>query len=468
MPVAALRWEPVEPPAAFSAWRRLLVEPARPVAIARRPDAHWLVVAAVCVGAFMGQLDASIVTLALPTIQRDFHTSLGSVQWVGLVYLLVLVSTVATIGQIADSVGRKLLYVYGFVVFLLGSLACGLAPNLLVLDAFRAVQALGAAMMQANSVAIIALAMPRERLGRAIGIQGAAQALGLSIGPAVGGALIALGGWRLIFFVNLPIGIVGSIAAWLLIPRSRQLNERQRFDWPGLALFMPALTTFLLAVSFGNERGWLSPAILALFAAAVVLGCAFVLRERRVEAPLLDLTLFARPTFAAGVASGLLSYLVLFGILFAVPFFLENAHGLSAGETGVLLTVLPISLAVVAPLAGNLADKVGARRLTSGGMCLVAATLLVVAACRGETVLLVSLVPLGVGLGAFTPPNNAAIMAAAPRSQAGAAGGILNLTRGLGTSLGLALTGLVFGLDGFVAAIVFLGAVAFAAALLSR
>ncbi|HVU76622.1 MAG TPA: DHA2 family efflux MFS transporter permease subunit [Gaiellaceae bacterium] len=453
----------------MSAWRRLLVEPARPAAVAKRADAHWLVVAAVCVGAFMGQLDASIVTLALPTIERDFHSSLGSVQWVGLIYLLVLVSTVATIGQIADSVGRKLLYVYGFVVFLLGSLACGLAPSLLALDAFRAVQALGAAMMQANSVAIIALALPRERLGRGIGVQGAAQALGLSMGPAVGGALIALGGWRLIFFVNVPIGIVGSAAAWLLIPRSTHLNERRRFDWPGLALFMPALSTLLLAVSFGNEQGWLSPSILALFAAAATLGAAFVRRERQVRTPLIDLTLFSRPAFAGGVASGLLSYLVLFGTLFAVPFFLENEHGLSPGVTGGLLTILPISLAVAAPLAGNLADKVGARPLTSGGMCLAAATLLVVAACRGnETVLLVSLVPLGIGLGAFTPPNNAAIMAAAPRSQAGAAGGILNLTRGLGTALGLALTGLVFGLDGFVAATVFLAGAAVAAALLTR
>ena len=164
----------------------LAAEPARPQWVRRRSGAHWLVVATVCVGAFMGQLDASIVTVAFPTLQRNFDAGGGSVEWVALSYLLVLVCAVTAVGQFADMAGRKLLYTYGFAVFTLASVACGLAPNLLALDGFRVVQALGAAMLQANSVALIATAMPPGKLGRGIGVQGAAQALGLALGPTVG------------------------------------------------------------------------------------------------------------------------------------------------------------------------------------------------------------------------------------------------------------------------------------------
>ncbi|HZD87179.1 MAG TPA: MFS transporter, partial [Gaiellaceae bacterium] len=327
--------------------RRVLLEPARPRGIARRPNAWWLAVATVCVGAFMGQLDASIVSLAFPTLQRDFHATLGAVQWVGLSYLLVLVALVPAVGRAADMAGRKLLYIYGFVVFTVGSALCGIAPGLLALDGFRALQALGAAMLQANSVAIIALAAPREKLGRAIGIQGAAQALGLSLGPAVGGVLIAAGGWRLIFFVNVPAGILGAAAGWFLIPRSRELQERTRFDWLGLVLFAPALSALLVALSYGNQLGWATAAVIGALAAAVVLGGGFLLHERRTRAPMIDLRLFARAAFSAGIASGLLSYLVLFGALFVTPFFLESDRGLSPGATGALLTALPIALGLV-------------------------------------------------------------------------------------------------------------------------
>jgi len=285
-------------------WRRLLVERRRPPSISARPSAYWLVLATVCIGAFMNQLDASIVTVAFPTLQRSFHESLGAVTWVGLSYLLVLVGLVTGVGRMADMVGRKLLYTYGFVVFIVGSILCGLAPSLDVLIAFRVVQAVGAAMLQANSVAILVLALPKEKLGRGIGIQGAAQALGLALGPTVGGLLIALGGWRLIFFVNVPAVIVGTVMAWYLIPRSRHLQARAPFDWLGLSLFFPAVGALLSAVSFGNSAGWTSPTIVGLFVASGILGAAFIRRERHASAPMLDLSLFKRVPFAAGIGSG--------------------------------------------------------------------------------------------------------------------------------------------------------------------
>ena len=257
-------------------WHRLLVEPRRPEYVRTRENAYWLAVAAVCIGAFMGQLDASIVTVALPTLQRTFHAGVGAVTWVGLSYLLVLVATVTAVGRFADMWGRKLLYVYGFAIFVIGSALCGLAPSLGALIAFRVLQAVGAAMLQANSVAIIVIAVPRASLGKAIGIQGAAQAVGLALGPSIGGLLLAAGGWRLIFMVNVPFGVLGVVAGLLLIPRSLHLGDRVPFDWSGLALFFPAVVAVLSAISFGNSYGWTSPLIIGTFALGFILATAFV------------------------------------------------------------------------------------------------------------------------------------------------------------------------------------------------
>jgi EmrB/QacA subfamily drug resistance transporter len=430
-------------------WHRLVVEPRRPESIRRRPNAFWLAVAAVCIGAFMGQLDASIVTVALPTLQRTFHASVGGVTWVGLSYLLVLVATVAAVGRFADMWGHKLLYVYGFGIFIVGSALCGLAPNLGTLIAFRALQAVGAALLQANSVAIVVLAVPKSSLGKAIGIQGAAQAIGLALGPTVGGFLLAAGGWRLIFFVNVPFGLLGMIAGLLLVPRSRHLQARVRFDWTGLAMFFPAVVAVFVAVSFGNSSGWTSPVILGLFVVGTALVVAFVHREGRCPEPMLDLGLFRSSRFSAGIASGMLSYLVMFGVLFLVPFYLERGLRFGSGRAGLELMVMPLALGVTAPVAGRLADRLGARQLTVGGMVTVSAGLAVLGVLRPSTpVFLLLLVVVGVGLGLFTPPNNAAIMGSVLPDQSGLASGVLNMTRGMGTALGLALTGLVFDIAG--------------------
>ena len=426
-------------------WDRLLVEPRRPQAIREQPHAHWFAVAAVCVGAFMGQLDASIVTVALPTLQHTFDASVGAVTWVGLSYLVVLVATVTAVGRIADMWGRKLLYVYGFLIFTLASALCGLAPGLGWLCGFRGLQAVGAAMLQANSLAIIVLVVPTRLLGRAIGFQGAAQALGLALGPTVGGLLLAAWGWRLIFFVNVPFGLFGAVAAVLLVPRSRNLLARVRFDWTGLGVFFPATVALLSAISFGATLGWGSALIVLLFACALGLGAWFVWHERRTADPMLDLSLFRSVQFSTGIASGMGSYLVMFGVLLLVPFYLERGVGLGTARSGLELMAFPLAFGVVAPLAGRVADRVGARPLCVTGMGLVCASLLLLGATRPPVGWFLALLAcVGVGMGLFTSPNNASIMGAAPESHAGMASGVLNMTRGLGTALGLAVTGTVF------------------------
>ena len=427
-------------------WRRLLAEPARPRSIATRADAHWLAVGTVCIGAFMGQLDASIVTVAYPTLRTAFHAGLGSVTWVGLTYLVVLVALVTAVGRFADMVGHKLLYTYGFVVFIGGSALCGLAPNLAALDGFRVLQAIGAAMLQANSVAIIALAMPPEELGRGIGIQGTAQAVGLALGPTVGGFLIAAGGWRLIFLVNVPVGVLACVLAWFLIPRSRHLQRQTSFDWAGLGLFVPAVAALLYAItSLADGRGKVSAEVAGLLAGCAVLGVAFLVRELRTPNPMLDLSLFRRVPFSAGAASGLLSYLVMFGALYAVAFYLVSGpEHLGAGVAGLELSIMPLAFGVVAPFAGRAADRWGARLPTVAGMLISAASLGALGLVRPSgAALLAGLAALGVGLGLFTPANNAAIMGSAPREEAGVASGVLNMTRGMGTAMGQAFAALI-------------------------
>jgi len=402
-----------------------------------------------CISAFIGQLDASIVQLALPALQRTFKVGVDEVRWVAIAYLLAYAACLPVFSRICEMVGRKLLFLAGFALFGAASLLCGLAPGLGALCAFRAVQALGAAMLQANSLAIIVLVVPGRALGRAIGLQGTAQALGLALGPSVGGLLLAAAGWRLIFLVNVPFGILGAVAAVLLVPRSRDLAARVRFDWAGLALFFPAVVALLSAISFGGQLGWGSPLILALFIGAVALGTVFFLREDLVANPMLDLALFRRARFSLGITSGLGSYLVMFGVLLLVPFYLERALGAGTARSGLELMAMPLAFAVVAPLAGRWADHVGARPLTVGGMAVVAAALFAMGALRPSTPGLVALIAVvGVGLGLFTSPNNAAIMGAAPDDQAGMASGVLNMTRGLGTALGLAVTASVFAGNG--------------------
>jgi EmrB/QacA subfamily drug resistance transporter len=374
---------------------------------------------------------------------RDLHATLGAVEWVALAYLLVLVATVATVGRIADAVGRKLLYVYGFGVFTVGSALCGLAPTLTILIAARVLQAVGAAMLQANSVALIAEAMPRRMLGRAIGVQGSAQALGLALGPAVGGILLSLAGWRFIFLVNLPAGVIGLALGWFLLPRSRSHRELGSADGIGAGLLALAAMGPLVYLSLAGRAGYANAALLGCLAGGVVAAAGFVRRERRVNAPLIDLSILRRRGLAAGLGSGLVSYLALFGTLFIVPYYLSADHE-SATLIGLQLAVLPVAIGITAPIAGRLVTHVGARWLTAGGLMLAAAGMLTIAVEHGTAGILAGLAVTGVGLGLFTPANNAEVMSASPPGHAGVVGGMLNMTRGLGTALGVALAGALF------------------------
>lgn len=420
-------------------------EPGPVPGIARSKTYLWFVVGTVCIGAFMGQLDASIAQLLLPTLQSTFHTSLAAVSWVALVYLLVLAVMLPISGRLADMFGRKLLYTIGFLVFILGSALCGLATSLPALLASRALQALGAALLQANSVAIITAAAGAEKRGRAIGIQGAAQALGLSLGPALGGLLIQSLGWRWVFWINVPAGIIGAILGWLILPRTPGLHQDERgFDWWGAILLAPALAGILLALSEAPNWGVASIAFLSFMLLGGTSLAIFIWHERHASSPLVDLELFRSHAFSAGNLAGLISYGLLFGVFLLLPFALELGYADSPFAAGLRLTAIPLALGIAAPLSGLLSDRIGPRPLTFAGMLIAAASLGILAFAldgKAQTLTLVTLmlIAFGIGQGLFTAPNNSAIMGSAPGHRLGAAGGVLNVTRTLGTGLGVAI-----------------------------
>jgi MFS family permease len=417
----------------------LLREHPRPAAIREHRLAPWLAVGTVCFGAFMGQLDASIVTLAFPALQHQFTASLAGVQWVSLAYLLVLVALLVPVGRWSDRFGRKLVYLYGFAVFTGASAACGLAPSLTALIVLRMVQAAGAAMLQANSVALVATSTPAADRRTALAIQAAAQALGLAAGPLVGGLVIASLGWRLIFLVNVPVGLIAMAAGWFLLPRTRQFAQRLGADPLGIALLATAAGGGLVALSSLSGLG-LPVSLLAGSAAAAILACASLAWwERRAAAPLIDVRMLAASGTAPALGGALCAYLVLFGPLVLVPQLLA-ARGDSALRTGLLLTALPAGFGLAAVAAERLlpASWANRDRCIAGGL-LAMASVAALAIPAPVTVLAILLGLLGIGLGAYIPANNAEIMSAVPPRHAATAGGMVNLARGLGTALGVAI-----------------------------
>lgn len=414
---------------------------------ASHPKWRWFILGTVLVGATMSALDVSIVNVALPTLQTDFKVNLAMIEWVAMAYMLTLTIFLPLFGRLADIFGRSKMYNTGFVVFTVGSALCGLAPSAAFLVGARILQAVGAGLLQANSVALITQAFPASERGRAIGIQGAVQAIAMSVGPFVGGLLISAVSWRAIFYVNVPIGIIGTFAALYILPAGEVSKQRESIDYLGTVLFATGLAFLVLAVNEGEGMGWTAPLILTYFVLAAVLLTGFIVTEMRVRHPMIDLSLFKRYAFSAGNLTGLLSYYVLFAVLFLMPFYLEKIGGYTPALTGTILTPIPLAMAIVAPFAGHISDKYGSRLMTTWGMvvCAVSALLLIFMGHTTNIAVLVTvLIVLGIGMGLFTPPNNSAIMGSAPKERLGVAGGILNMMRALGLIFGVDISGVIF------------------------
>jgi EmrB/QacA subfamily drug resistance transporter len=406
----------------------------------------WWTLAAVAFGLFMIMLDNTIVNVALPSIERDLHVSISELEWIVTAYALTFAALLITGGKLGDLYGRKLIFIVGIGIFTASSLACGLAPNAGVLIGARMVQGVGAALMNPASLSIITATFPPRERGQAIGIWAGVSAMALAIGPLVGGVIVENLNWNWIFFINVPVGIVGIVVSWLVIKESRDMSHEQSVDLPGLVTSSLGLFALTYALIEGNSHGWTSPEILSLFAAAAVLLVAFVVVEHRQRLPMLDLDLFKIGSFTGANIVAMLVSLGMFGVFFFVSLYVQNILGYSPTQAGALFLPMTILIIIVAPIAGRLSDRIGSRWLMGAGMIIVGISLLLyqrVGLHSDVWTLLPSMLLGGVGMAMTMSPMTAAAMGSVPVDKAGVGSGVLNSFRQMGGSLGIALMGAI-------------------------
>ncbi|HEY8489701.1 MAG TPA: MFS transporter [Dehalococcoidia bacterium] len=408
----------------------------------------WKALGTVSVGAFMATLDASVVNIAFPTLARVFHTTPDTVLWVTLAYILVSTGLTLTLGRVGDLLGRKRIYAWGFVIFTLGLALSAAAQSLPQLVAARVVQAVGGAMTVSNGTAIVTDAFPASQRGQAIGIIGSVVGAGLAAGPALGGLILTALDWRAIFYTQLPVGILGSVVAFRVLRADRGAHGPRSVDLLGAGALFVTLASLILAVNRGQAWGWRSPTILGLLALAAA-GAAAVLwvEGRLVASPILDLNLFRSRLFSGAVASLVMSFLATAGLTFLMPFYLTEVLGYPAARTGLVLTTVPLTMLLVAPISGSLSDTWGPRYLATLGLALTAAGLLsfqTAGAGTGTVGVVARLLLVGLGAGLFQSPNNSSIMGAAPRDRLGTASAMIATSRSTGQAVGLALAGALF------------------------
>jgi EmrB/QacA subfamily drug resistance transporter len=405
----------------------------------------WLILTAVSLGALMSTLDGSIVNIALPAMQQDFGVDITTVQWVTVAYLLMIGSLLLPMGRLGEVLTFKRVYLAGFGLFTAASVLCAFAPGVGMLIAFRVLQAVGAAAITAIGPAIIVRTFPGPERGRALGLNGVAVSLGLTLGPILGGLLTDLASWRAIFLINLPIGVLAILWARRILPDETP-GRTATFDVRGATLSGLSLFTLLLALSEGQDVGWSSPLILALLALAVILAIAFIVVERRAAQPLIDLALFRIRPFTFGLASVIVAFAGLFTATFLLPFLLQQGAGYTPVQAGLMLAPVPIAMAIVAPFAGAAADRWGPAIPASSGMVLMVLALLSLTTLPpgfAPQDLLWRLLLLGVGQGLFMSPNSAAVLGSVPGSRIGTASGVLAQMRVNGQALGIAMSAAV-------------------------
>jgi EmrB/QacA subfamily drug resistance transporter len=405
----------------------------------------WLILFAVSLGSLMSTLDGSIVNIALPAIQEEFAIDLTTVEWVVVAYLLVVGSLLLPMGRLGEVLTFRRVYMVGFAVFTVGSGLCGAAPNEELLITFRVVQGVGAAMITAIGPAIVARTFAPDERGRALGINGVSVSLGLTLGPVLGGLLTTAATWRAIFWINIPIGVLAILWAARVLPAETP-RQGQTFDVRGAALSGASLLTLLLALSEGQSWGWTSVATLGLIGLSAALGLVFVLAERGSIQPLIDLALFRIRPFAFGLASVIVAFAGLFTATFLLPFLLQRGEGYTAIQAGLLLTPVPISMAIVAPFSGAASDRFGPAVPASTGIVLMVLALLSLTTLPSGFALpdlVWRLVLLGVGQGLFMSPNSSAVLGSVPGRRVGTASGILAQMRVNGQALGIALSAAV-------------------------
>lgn len=407
----------------------------------KKLDYKWIALSCTTLGALFSVLSGSTLIIALPAIMKDLHASMNIIIWTVMIYMLTLTILVPAIGRIADIIGRKKLYMSGFIVFTLGSVLCGFSGSGVELLVYRFIQSIGGALLVANSTPIVADAFPKNELGKAMGINGMAISVASVIGPILGGAFINIG-WRYIFFINIPIGIIGTIWAGLQLKELDVLPAKQQFDWGGTLTFTLGMTTLLLGLTFGSFNGWNQLYVPILFIAALLFLALFFIIEGRVKQPMLDLELFKSRVLAFAFTSNLLNGVARGAVTFLLVFYFQGIKAYDPVMAGILLTPFALSMMIVAPVSGWLSDKMGSRVLSSIGLLVSAVGLLgMVSISETSSVLELSIWMFiaGAGSGMFFSPNTSAIMGAVPVERRGIAGGVRTMMNNAGSVISIAL-----------------------------
>jgi EmrB/QacA subfamily drug resistance transporter len=404
----------------------------------------------------MATLDSSVVNIALPTLTKDFVTDLYRVKWVVIIYLLVITCLLLPLGRLSDQYGRKNVFQLGFIGFVLGSVMCGIAPGLGGLVFFRACQAVGAAMLMANGPAIITSTFPSRERGTALGALAMVVSLGLITGPSIGGFLIAQLGWRSIFFINMPIGLIGIFLVHHFVKKDLSHRTNLSFDWVGAFLQTAILILFMILfdpphISISGSLPFpISRWFVGIF--ALVLTALFIRVEKEAVAPLFDLSLLKNRIFWTANLSSFLTFVSFSSVSVMMPFFLEEVLDFTPQKAGLFMTAIPLTIFVVAPISGRLSDRLGSQELSVAGAMVGAIGLFVMAGTFGLGIhaqvtpfeIVIALCSIGLAIGLFQSPNNNAIMGNVPVGKLGVASALLATVRNLGLVTGTGMATTVF------------------------
>jgi EmrB/QacA subfamily drug resistance transporter len=400
----------------------------------------WWALSCTSLGMLLATINSGTLIIALPDLERSLHTSLLELVWVILVYMISSTVLVLSAGRLSDQFGRKQAYIGGFVLFALASLGAGFAANGTQLILWRILQGVGGSFLFANAAAIVTDAFPREQLGLAMGTNTMVAAVGLVIGPVLGGALVAIS-WPWVFWFNVPFGLLGSAWAWAVLHDVTRRDESTEFDVLGTITFLLGLTGLVLGISKGGLSGWGSGTVIGGLIVAAVMLPAFVLIERRHRSPMLDLSIFSSRLFSAAAAAAFINGLARFALMFVFVFYFQGVQGDSPILAGVKLAPLAVGMLISSPLAGIWADRRGSREMAVLGMLVTAAGLALMTTLGRDTTYLASgayLFVVGIGSGMFNSPNTAAMMGTVPAHRRGIAAGARVLVQNTGAVISIA------------------------------
>lgn len=403
---------------------------------------RWVVLN-ISMGVYMSTLDASIVNISLPTIVRSLNTDLKAVAWVVMAYLIIITGCLLLMGRLADLLGRGQIFLLGFLTFTLGSTLCGISPTIQFLIGSRVIQGLGASALMAIGPAIITTSFPEKDRGQILGMLGSVVSLGFITGPLMGGFLVEHLGWRSIFFINLPIGMLGTLLS-LKALRGEQALSRVQLDLAGAFLFFLFMTFLLL---FLNRVGWKStPFFWGWIALALICLGLFIIIEYHSSSPLVDLYIFKKRLFVSSLGASLLSFWMNGAHNFVIPFFLQMILEYSPSQTGMLIFPVALTVMVIAPIGGRISDWAGVRIPATIGLIFTSLAIFSFVFLKGEVSyyeILWRQVILGIGIGFFNPANNSAIIGSLPKANVGLASSFLALARNLGMVIGVAFAEMV-------------------------